>query len=537
MNLDPKKIFSEYEDCSSFKNSITSKGIDEQSRINERFYRGDQWYGANCGNDRPLVRHNVIKRIGEYKMSQITANPLKVNYGAEGVPCRNVLSEKERIRLERIRKSGHFPFKGALENEELGIIFDSLNNYYKVTSHRIGLDRLCGRALKNAYISGTGIIYTYWDPDVKTGLFSGSASGTEITGDIVSEVLRVEDVFFADGYLEDLQSQPFIIISSLLDVENVRAQAKKFGADEFTLRNITPDNNGKVQLLTKFYKDYNEKGEITVRCVKVTEKATVRKSFDTRLRRYPLAIFRWDERSGLAYGDTEVTYLIPNQIAINRMITANVWASVTMGMPIMVVNGDTVTDELTNEPGQIIKIYGSNEDVAGAVKYVTPPDCCRDFGGGIENLIKNTLVQSGANEVALGDSRPDNASALENMYTAATLPLKLTKSRYYGFIEEIARIWADFWVTQYGERKIKISDHGGVWYMPFSGERYKNLYLTAVVEVNEDVVYTAADKAGLFASLYEKGIIDAEQYLKGLPEEMVSGIEISPTNSQREEKQ
>lgn len=534
MNLEPKKIFSEYQDCYSFKNSVTTKGIDEQSRINERFYRGDQWYGANCGNDRPLVRHNIIKRIGEYKMSQITANPIVVSYSADGISHRNVLSDRERVRLQKIRKNDGFRFKGNTENEELGIILNSLSNYYKVTAERMGFDRLCGRALKNSYISGTGIIYTYWDPKIKTGLFSGRLRDTEITGDIVSEVLRVEDVFFADGYSEDLQSQPFIIISSLLDAEAVKAQARMYGADEFTLQNIKPDNNGKVQLLTKLYKEYNEKGELTVKCVKVTEKVTVRESFDTRLRLYPLAMFRWDERNGLAYGDTEVTYLIPNQIAINRMITANVWASVTMGMPIMVVNGDTVTDNVTNEPGQIIKIYGSNEDVAGAVKYVTPPDCCRDFGSGIESLIQNTLVQSGANEVALGDSRPDNASALENMYNAATLPIKLIKSRYYSFIEEIARIWADFWVTQYGERKIKLTDREGVWYMPFDGGRYKNLYLTAKVSVEEDPVYTEMDKTQLLTSLYDKGIIDAEQYVKGLPEEMVGGIQVAKSGEEKQ---
>ena len=537
MNLEPQKIFGEYQDCNSFKNSVTAKGIHEQSRINERFYRGDQWYGAGCGNDRPLVRHNIIKRIGEYKMSQITASPLTVSYGADGISHFNVLSSRERYKLQKIRKNDGFRFKGSLEGEELGIILNSLSGYYRVTAERMGFDRLCGRALKNAYTSGTGIIYTYWDSKVKTGLFSSGASHTEITGDIKSEVLRVEDVFFADGYLEDLQSQPFIIISSLLDVENVRAQAKMYGADEFTLQNITPDHNGKVQVLTKLYKEQNEKGEVTVKCVKVTENATIRASFDTRLRLYPLAVFRWDERSGLAYGDTEVTYLIPNQIAINRMITANVWASVTMGMPIMVVNGDTVTDNVTNEPGQIIKIYGSNEDVAGAVKYVTPPDCCREFGSGIDSLIKNTLVQSGANEVALGDSRPDNASALESMYTAATLPLKLIKSRYYCFIEEIARIWADFWVTQYGERKIKLYDSEGVWYMPFNGERYKNLYLNVRVDVEEEPRYNKNEKLQLMTTLYDKGIIDIKQYVKALPSELVSGIELTENSETQEAKE
>ena len=525
MNLEPKQIFEEYKSCYNFKNSVGSKGIYEQSKINERFYNGDQWYGANCGNDRPLVRHNIIKRIGEYKMSQIATDSLEVSYGADGVSQAASTAKGTKKRLEKLKKvSG---FKGELSEDETNTILTALDNYYGVTARRMGFERLCGRALKNAYISGTGIVYTYWDPEIKTGIYSGIDRSTEITGDIKSEVLRVEDVYFADSYSEDVQTQPFIIISCLSDVNAVRREAEKYGADQFALRNIVPDDNGKVQLLTKLYKDYNEKGEITVRCVKVTEKVTVRHSFDTRLRLYPLAVFRWEERNNLMYGDTEVTYLIPNQIAINRMTTANVWASVTMGMPIMVVNGDTVTDDVTNEPGQIIKIYGSNEDVAGAVKYVAPPDCCRDFGSGIDDLIKNTLIQSGANEVALGDSRPDNASALQNMYDAATYPLKLIKNRYHYFIEEIAGIWADFWITQYGIRKIKLVLDSGCWYMPFDASRYRNLYITAQAQSKEDEDYSDAQKLELLATLYDKGIIDGRRYVELLPEKISEEIDLA----------
>lgn len=32
------------------------------------------------------MRHNVIKRIGDYKMAVISANPVAVNYSVEGVP-------------------------------------------------------------------------------------------------------------------------------------------------------------------------------------------------------------------------------------------------------------------------------------------------------------------------------------------------------------------------------------------------------------------------------------------------------------------
>ena len=63
----PDGIWEEYEAGIKFKSGLGKRGLYEQGRINERFFIGDQWHGARCGNDRPLVRHNLIKRIGEYK--------------------------------------------------------------------------------------------------------------------------------------------------------------------------------------------------------------------------------------------------------------------------------------------------------------------------------------------------------------------------------------------------------------------------------------------------------------------------------------
>ena len=86
MNNSPFEIFEEYREAADFKASLGKRGIYEQGRINERFYIGDQWYGAKCGNERPLVRHNIIKRIGDFKMSQILSEPLSVSFSAVGIP-------------------------------------------------------------------------------------------------------------------------------------------------------------------------------------------------------------------------------------------------------------------------------------------------------------------------------------------------------------------------------------------------------------------------------------------------------------------
>ena len=156
IKLTPSSVFEEYEKSINFKNSIGKHGIFDQSIINQRFYVGDQWHGANCGNRRPLVRHNIIKRIGEFKMSQILGAPFSVKYGINGIPRQANLSStplKDRaLGLENSKNIG---------NDELNCLNEILDKYYLVTSKRLHLDSILAAALKDAYIFGTGIDYTY----------------------------------------------------------------------------------------------------------------------------------------------------------------------------------------------------------------------------------------------------------------------------------------------------------------------------------------------------------------------------------------
>ncbi len=512
INLTPSIVFEEYRLGVNFKNSIGTKGIYEQSVINERFYRGDQWHGADCGNQRPLVRHNIIKRIGEYKLSQVLGSPFSVEYGVNGVAK---LNSDKKASLKK-RMSG-YKTTGILAKDEINSISDAMDNYYIVTSKRIGLDNLYAKALKNAYISGTGIIYTYWDSTQITGF---SKRDENVTGDIKCEVLDVSNVYFGNPYIQSVEEQPYIIIASNKDTESVLNEAALCGADEFTLNNLQNSSNSTL-VLTKLYKQKDENGNETVWCAKFTENAVIKPAYNTMLRRYPLALIRWNERNNMIYGDSEITYQIPNQIAINRMITANVWSAVTMGMPLMLVNGDIISGDITNDPGQIIKVFGTSDDIEGAVKYVSPPDVTANFSNCVDRLIETTLAQCGANEVALGDSRADNMGALNIMRNAATMPLDLIKKSFQKFAEDIALIWADFWITQYGNRKIKIADDEGIWYMPFKGKRYSNLTFNCSAEATNKPEFTAKETVKTLTELLEQGIISKKEFFERLPDGLI----------------
>ncbi len=513
MKLQPKEIFSEYEKGVQQKASMGRHGLYEQNKINERFFIGDQWHGAKCGNDRPLVRYNIIKRIGDYKMSQILSSPIAVNFSAEGIP---------KDENAKSLSSGDFK-KGLTLNSEVNYLATAFSKYFEATRERLHFEETEEKLLRNAFISGTGVLYTYWDQAAKTGLFADDKRTSEIIGDIACEVLSIDDLYFGDEYIEDIQSQPFVIIASTLPLNAVLKEARISGADIAKLREIESSaDSGNILVLTKLFKEYKADKSYTIKCVKVCENAVIKPEFDTGLRLYPLSIFKWERRNNSPFGESEITYLIPNQIAINRMITANVWSAMTTGMPIMLVNGDTITQKITNEPGQIIKVYGSNEDVTGAVKYVAPPVFNQEYDASIKALIENTLTQSGANEVALGDQRADNYSALRTMREASLMPLKLIKNRFYAFVEDTARIWADFWVAKYGKRRLKIYDGLNYSYLPFDLSRYKDLIFCTRVDVCDGVLYSDAERFEALILLFEKGVIDRKQLISRLPEGVIS---------------
>ncbi len=539
IKTEPKAVFAEYEQGNTYKASVGELGIFEQTKRNERFFVGNQWYGAQCGNSRPLVRRNIIKRIGEYKMSAIGAAPVTVNYSAEGLPNTADI-KKQSVELKKQMYSGEWSVPMSQPDPiEVSVITDALSSYYKVSAERVKFDLKNEEMLRNAYISGTGIAYTYWDNDIDTGLYADEGKTTKIKGDIAFEILNVENVVFGDPNNDDVQSQPYILISQRLDVESVRREARRNG---LPFEDIIPDgstqyNSGdrgeqeptdsrRVTVITKLYKEWNkDDSNYKVMAVKVTEKAIVRRPWDVGLTMYPIAKFCWERRRSCAYGDSEITYLIPNQIAINRLQTSAVHSGITNGMPIMLVDNNRISSEtkISNDPGQVLRVNKMNETdrLSDAIGYVNPPAWGAQYVNIVDDMASNTLADSGANDAALGNIRPDNAAAIIQMREAALQPMQLYQNRYYAFVEEIARIWADFWLNKYDNRNLKVETREGIQYIPFDSKRYKELVLTAKVDVGAATLWSEAATISTLDSMLNAKVIDPIQYLERLPKGII----------------
>ncbi len=535
----PQSVWQEYESGRRFKSGLGDLGMYEQNRRNERFFVGDQWHGAKCGGERPLVRHNVIKRIGDYKMAVVGAAPLSVVYSAEGVP--NTLELREQVRQHReLRRMGQQP-QSVDEAVEIDLVMSALSDYFKVTAERVKLDDKKTQVLEDAYIGGTGYLHTYWDGEVHTGLYADDAHTAPIRGDIRVETLDVENVYMGDPMTADVQAQPYVLIVQRKSVKELRALARKNGVSEAMLDEIAPDTElsfmagdrsdhepqdaKKATVITRLWKTTDKDGRVTVKGVQVCKTLTVRREWDLGVRLYPIAAFSWQKRKNCAYGDSEITHLIPNQIAINRMLTASVWAVMMMGIPMTVVNGDVVQQEITNDPGQVLRVYGSAEDVGSAVRYVNPPQFSPKFDENIQSLISNTLTQSGANDAALGNMRPDNTSAIIAVREAATMPMQMVQNRFYSFVEDIARIWAEFWIMKYGARSLKIEDGGGVWYLPFDGEQYKDFVISAKIDVGAAGLWSESQTIATLDNLLAAQVITPMQYLQRLPSGVVPNVQ------------
>lgn len=516
----PEQVQAEYRQATDYKRQLGSRGLYEQTRINERFYTGDQWYGVNCGDSRPLVRYNVIKRIGDYKMAVVGAQPVSVRFSAEGVPVTAAsceLVEGYRSALRQGDKPEALPAEAAAQ-----AMAAALTDYFATTAKRLKLEELKQRVLRNAYISGTGVMYTYWDDRIRTGLYADEAKTTPIYGDIAAEVLDIEQVYMGDPTVEDMQQQPYVIVAQRRSVTEIQRLAKAHGCRRWA---EIRGEDGHATLLTRFWKEWDENGNAAVKAVQVCDTVTVRETWSLGVKLYPLSVFRWEEKRHQCYGESEIPYLIPNQIAINRTISAGVWAVMMMGMPMMLVNGDVVTGPITNDPGQIIPVYGSGEEVRDAVRYVDPPAFSAQLDSNVQGLIRDTMTQAGVSTTLLGDIEPHNTSAIIAVREASLMPLTMMQNRFYTFIEEMARVWAEFWMAMYGNRGLKIAEEEGVWYMPFDGNLCRDLLLSIGVEVGSGDTYSDSRTVETLDNLYANGIINAKQYLSRLPRGTVPRME------------
>ncbi len=492
----------QYEAGKDYKRRI---GLYETVRRNERYYRGDQWYGSALP-DLPRPIFNVIRRIVDYQICTVISGNLYINYTDEDLPYADNSATRQLI----------------LSGTEL------LTKNAAYRWEREKLDNVMYRLMLDAAISGDGVLYCWWDPSIRTG--------QPYSGDIVTETVDNSNLFVADVNSTDLQSQEYIILSGRDSVCSLRREAKKYGATESEIKKILPDSefdfgagdlseyelededSAKATYLIKFWR---EDGYVMFE--KSTRHTVIRRG-STGMRLYPVTYFNWYPTKDSFHGTPPVSGMIANQKFINRAY-ALMMKHMTDTAFSKVIYDKSKIPEWSNEVGEAIAALGGG-NISDSVSVVGVGQMQDGYLELIENAIALTKELNGATDTALGNTDPTNTSAILAMQEAARVPLMQVRSSLCRCIEELASIWAEMIFLYYPkDRLIPYKENGETHAECFSFKKMKDALICSHVEVSNIERSSPVAVQSILDKLLDGGHIGADTYISLLPQGVIQSKE------------
>ena len=420
MKLTPEKVWKRYSKGLDFNSRIH---LDKEVETNENFFIGLQWQGVQS-NGMPTPVFNFLKRVTLFTVASVTSDNLKINAS----PLGNSGAKGEFYRMTNV-----------VNNE-----FDAIFEHNKIGN-------LVREYMRNAAVDGDGCLYTYWDNDIETG--------QKAKGGIVTEVVENTRVFFGNPNDRRVEKQPYIILERRVMEDEMRDRAEALGIDA---DRIKPDEaerqpsfseqltDGKVTELLCFYRN---KDTGTIWCYDCTRDVEL-KHADMKIRRYPITWLNWDYRQDNYHGQALISGLIPNQVFVNKMFAMVMISLMTSAFPKVMYDGTRIKN-WSNQVGAAIRINGG--DVSSAAKIMDPAQVSPQVGDFIKLAVDYTQTFLGATPAALGDTRPDNTSAIIALQRASSTPSELTKQNLYASIEDLGRIYLEYMGAYYGKRTVEAS--------------------------------------------------------------------------------
>ena len=76
-------------------------------------------------------------------------------------------------------------------------------------------------------------------------------------------------------------------------------------------------------------------------------------------------------------------------------------------------------------------------------------------------------------------------------------------------------------LKKYGKRSLRVASRGEVTYVPFDSDRYKNMMLSARIEVGPSTLWATSTVISTLDNLLKQGAIDVVQFLERVPEGII----------------
>jgi hypothetical protein len=191
----------------------------------------------------------------------------------------------------------------------------------------------------------------------------------------------------------------------------------------------------------------------TIWCIEATEQGILREAYDTEYKLYPLIWINWDYIRDCYHGQAMVTGLLANQKFINKMFALVGISLLTTAFPKVVYNKNFIS-RWDGSVGTAVGVTGNVNDCAKVLDGASISPQIAQF---IELSFDKTHSLLGASDVAMGDSRPDNTSAIIALQRAANTPMELTKQNDHQCLEDAGRIFIDIMSVRYGTRMVEMN--------------------------------------------------------------------------------
>lgn len=433
--ITPEQVQAEYQKMLGYNTAVN---LDETVRANENFFIGKQWEGVDA-KGLPTPVYNFLKQVVLFSVANITTDNIKMQ--ATPLACERTPEDVERV--------------AEIVNKE----FDRLFEFNRVPN-------LVREYMRNAAVDGDSCLFTFWDDTVDAGF--------GLRGGIRTEIVDNMRVGFGNTACRDPQKQPYILIERREMTKELRRAAQEAGNPRWN--DIQPDTESHN---TDSYKNSSERSTVLLRMWKERKTGTVwacevsgrvmlREPWDMGLRLYPVTWINWDYIPDSYHGQALVTGLIPNQIFVNKLFAMSMISLMTSAFP-RTVYDKTRIPKWNNAVGAAIGVNGG--DVSGVAKIIDPAQISPQIAQFIQTSVDYTRQFLGATSAALGETRPDNTSAIIALQRAASIPSEITKQNLYKSIEDLGRIYLDFMAAYYGKRKVQVSmPDVGADILAFSGK-------------------------------------------------------------------
>lgn len=419
--ITPEQVQAEYQKMLGYNTAVN---LDETVRANENFFIGKQWEGVDA-KGLPTPVYNFLKQVVLFSVANITTDNIKMQ--ATPLACERTPEDVERV--------------AEIVNKE----FDRLFEFNRVPN-------LVREYMRNAAVDGDSCLFTFWDDTVDAGF--------GLRGGIRTEIVDNMRVGFGNTACRDPQKQPYILIERREMTKELRRAAQEAG--NLHWNDIQPDTENHN---TDSYKNSSERSTVLLRMWKERKTGTVwacevsgrvmlREPWDMGLRLYPVTWINWDYIPDSYHGQALVTGLIPNQIFVNKLFAMSMISLMTSAFP-RTVYDKTRIPKWNNAVGAAIGVNGG--DVSGVAKIIDPAQISPQIAQFIQTSVDYTRQFLGATSAALGETRPDNTSAIIALQRAASIPSEITKQNLYKSIEDLGRIYLDFMAAYYGKRKVQVS--------------------------------------------------------------------------------